>query len=71
MILFVPEAEASATQKSCNGLGSNANAMQQKLRATVLNKRACFAMAKALNLAVFLCGKFAVNLSDENDDDES
>lgn len=57
--MIVPEVEASATQKSCNGLGSKAKAMQQKLRATVLNKREnCFAIAKLiLNLISKRCIK--------------
>lgn len=60
--MIVPEVDASATQKSCNGLGSKANAMQHKLRATVLNKREnCFAIAKfSLNIVrdVLSCYEF-------------
>lgn len=41
---LLPEAVGSATQKSCKGLGSKANARKPKDRATKLNRATVFAM---------------------------
>ena len=44
IVEILPGLVVSATQKSCNGLGSNAKARQLNVRATKLNKRIVLAI---------------------------